>query len=78
MIHKPLINGSLSLILEDARCWFAPPHRSFKVNSDATILNGEVGIRIIVCDSIDDIMLSMENHFLMMGLVELAEGIAIF
>lgn len=48
------------------------------MNSDVTILNGEVGIRIIVRDSIDDIMLSMENHFLMMGLVELVEGIAIF
>lgn len=41
------------------------------MNFDAAILNGDVRISVVVCDSSGDLMLAMEHHFLLTGSVDL-------
>lgn len=48
----------------DVSRWFVSLHGSFKMNYDAVFLNGEVKIRVIVCDSKGDFCLLWRTTFL--------------
>lgn len=56
----------------EASRWFAPPHDFFKVNSDTTFLNGEVGMGAIVRESKGKLCWS---YISMTEFVELVEAI---
>lgn len=48
------------------------------MNYDAAILNGEVGIEVIVRDSKGDVFLAVESHFPLTRTIELAKAITMF
>lgn len=64
-------------IMEVSR-WFAPPHDSYKMSSDAVVLIGKVEIGAIVRDSKGDVLLTVERHFHLAGTIELVEAITMF
>lgn len=62
--------GHLSLV--------TPPLGIFKLNSNATFLDGKASIGAIVCDARGDVLLAMESHFDLIGSAELVETIVMY
>lgn len=57
--------------------WTPPPQQSFKVNFDTTVINDEMGIRVLFVTPKCNTMMVLESSLSLTSLVELVEAVAL-